>query len=66
MMGMEDHQLSAYNPTWKHEVCFDVMNEKSVVTVQIFDRSVEEECFLGLTEIRPKLVNGHTVDQWFK
>lgn len=75
--------LSAYNPTWKHEVFLyvpatslppiapddridsDVMNEKSVVQVQIFDRSIEEEMFLGLTEIRPKLVNGHTVDQWF-
>lgn len=66
VMMTTDDQLSAYNPTWKHEVCFDVMNEKSVITVQIFDRSVEEECFLGLTEIRPKLVNGHTVDQWFK
>lgn len=45
--------------------CSDVMNEKSVVQVQIFDRAIEEEMFLGLTEIRPKLVNGHTVDQWF-
>ncbi|KAK4704769.1 serine/threonine protein kinase SCH9, partial [Phenoliferia sp. Uapishka_3] len=58
-------ELSAYSPTWKHEVTFDVMNEKSVVQVQIFDRSVEEEMFLGMTEIRPRLVNGHTVDQWF-
>lgn len=41
------------------------MNEKSVIQVQIFDRSVEEEMFLGMTEIRPRLVNGHTVDQWF-
>lgn len=41
------------------------MNERSVIQVQIFDRSVEEEMFLGMTEIRPKLVNGHTVDQWF-
>ncbi|KAK4054580.1 Serine/threonine-protein kinase [Microbotryomycetes sp. JL201] len=55
----------AYNPTWKHEVVFDVMNEKSVIQVQIYDRSVEDEMFLGLTEVRPKLVNGYTVDQWF-
>ncbi|KAM0791235.1 hypothetical protein ACM66B_005715 [Microbotryomycetes sp. NB124-2] len=55
----------AYNPTWKHEVIFDVMNEKSVIQVQIYDRSVEDEMFLGLTEVRPKLVNGYTVDQWF-
>lgn len=41
------------------------MNEKSVIQVQIFDRSVEEEVFLGMTEIRPRLVHGHTVDQWF-
>ncbi|KAI5480751.1 AGC/Akt protein kinase [Pseudohyphozyma bogoriensis] len=57
--------LSAYNPTWKHEVFFDVMNERSVVQVCIYDRSIEEECFLGMTEIRPKLVNNHVVDQWF-
>ncbi|KAK4051080.1 Serine/threonine-protein kinase [Microbotryomycetes sp. JL221] len=55
----------AYNPTWKHEVVFDVMNEKSVIQVQIYDRSVEDEMFLGLTEIKPKLVNGYMIDQWF-
>lgn len=41
------------------------MHEKSLLQFQIFDRSVEEEMFLGMVEIRPKLVNGHTVDQWF-
>lgn len=41
------------------------MSEKSLLQFQIFDRSVEEEMFLGMVEIRPKLVNGHTVDQWF-
>ncbi|GAA6060492.1 hypothetical protein JCM10212_007123 [Sporobolomyces blumeae] len=55
----------AYNPTWKHEVHFDVMNEKSPLQVQIYDRSIEEECFLGFAEVRPRLVNQHTVDQWF-
>lgn len=43
----------------------DVMNEKSVLQVQIYDRSIEEEMFLGMCEIRPRLVNNHTVDQWF-
>lgn len=43
----------------------DVMNEKSVLQVQIYDRSIEEEMFLGVCEIRPRLVNNHTVDQWF-
>ncbi|GAA6020250.1 hypothetical protein JCM11491_003864 [Sporobolomyces phaffii] len=55
----------AYNPTWKHEVYFDVMNEKSPLVLQIYDRSIEEECFLGFAEIRPRLVNNHTIDQWF-
>lgn len=41
------------------------MGEHSLVQIQIYDRSVEEEMFLGWTEIRPRLVNGHTVDQWF-
>lgn len=43
----------------------DVMNEKSPLVLQIYDRSIEEECFLGLAELRPKLVNNHTIDQWF-
>ncbi|GAA5921780.1 hypothetical protein JCM3775_001817 [Rhodotorula graminis] len=64
ILGVGDDSM-AYNPTWKHEVQFDVMNEKSVLQVQIYDRSIEEECFLGQCEIRPKLVNNHTVDQWF-
>ncbi|GAA5854220.1 hypothetical protein JCM8547_001739 [Rhodosporidiobolus lusitaniae] len=64
ILGNADDDM-AYNPTWKHEVQFDVMNEKSVLQVQIYDRSIEEEMFLGFTEIRPKLVNNHTVDQWF-
>lgn len=42
------------------------MNEKSALHIEIYDRSVEEEMFLGLVELRPKLVNGYTVDQWFK
>ncbi|GAA5843427.1 hypothetical protein JCM11251_002475 [Rhodosporidiobolus azoricus] len=41
------------------------MNEKSVLQVQIYDRSIEEEMFLGYCEVRPKLVNNHVVDQWF-
>ncbi|BGP02319.1 AGC/Akt protein kinase [Rhodotorula toruloides ATCC 204091] len=64
ILGAADDQM-AYNPTWKHEVTFDVMNEKSVLQVQIYDRSIEEEMFLGVCEIRPRLVNNHTVDQWF-
>ncbi|GAA6028306.1 hypothetical protein JCM8097_006967 [Rhodosporidiobolus ruineniae] len=64
ILGGADADM-AYNPTWKHEVFFDVMNEKSVLQVQIYDRSIEEEMFLGITEIRPKLVNNHIVDQWF-
>lgn len=41
------------------------MNEKSPLVLQIYDRSIEEECFLGFAELRPKLVNNHTIDQWF-
>ncbi|GAA5940927.1 uncharacterized protein JCM15063_000922 [Sporobolomyces koalae] len=64
MLGNADAEM-AYNPTWKHEVYFDVMNEKSPLVLQIYDRSIEEECFLGFAELRPKLVNNHTIDQWF-
>lgn len=41
------------------------MNDKSVLQVQIYDRSIEEEVFLGFCEMRPRLVNRHTIDQWF-
>lgn len=41
------------------------MNERSPLVLQIYDRSIEEECFLGFAELRPKLVNNHTIDQWF-
>lgn len=64
MLGAPDDSM-AYNPTWKHEVTFDVMNDKSVLQVQIYDRSIEEEVFLGFCEMRPRLVNRHTIDQWF-
>ncbi|GAA5975752.1 hypothetical protein JCM11641_005862 [Rhodosporidiobolus odoratus] len=64
ILGAPDDDM-AYNPTWKHEAQFDVMNEKSVMQVQIYDRSIEEEMFLGFCEMRPKLANNHTVDQWF-
>lgn len=46
----------------------DVISETSPpLTFQIFDRldSIEEEAFLGMVEIRPRLVNGLLVDQWF-
>ncbi|GAA5863291.1 hypothetical protein JCM3774_000844 [Rhodotorula dairenensis] len=64
ILGGPDDSM-AYNPTWKHEVTFDVMNDKSVLQVQIYDRSIEEEVFLGFCEMRPRLVNRHTIDQWF-
>ncbi|GJN90776.1 hypothetical protein Rhopal_003790-T1 [Rhodotorula paludigena] len=65
MPGYEEDAQMAHNPTWKHEAAFDVMNEKSVLQLAIYDRSIEEECFLGFCEIRPKLVNNYTADQWF-
>ncbi|KAF9263639.1 kinase-like protein [Marasmius fiardii PR-910] len=59
-------RLSAHNPVWKHEVSFDVTNENSVVTFNVYDRSVSDPGFLGRLEIKPILVHDHTVDQWYK
>ncbi|RDB23235.1 Serine/threonine-protein kinase sck1 [Hypsizygus marmoreus] len=59
-------RLSAHNPVWKHEVSFDVTSEESLITFNVYDRSVEDQGFLGTVQIKPILVHDHTVDQWYK
>lgn len=44
----------------------DVTSDQSVLTFNIYDRAVEDQGFLGRHEIKPLLVNDHTVDQWYK
>ncbi|KIL68341.1 hypothetical protein M378DRAFT_72522 [Amanita muscaria Koide BX008] len=58
--------LSPHNPMWKHEVSFDVTSENSLITFNVYDRSVPDLGFLGNVQIRPVLVHDHTVDQWYK
>ncbi|KAG5646426.1 hypothetical protein DXG03_003476 [Asterophora parasitica] len=60
------NRLSAHNPVWKHEVSFDVTSEESLITFNVYDRSVEDQGFLGTVQVRPILVHDHTVDQWYK
>ncbi|KAG7097269.1 hypothetical protein E1B28_004635 [Marasmius oreades] len=59
-------RLSVHNPVWKHEVSFDVTNEDSVITFNVYDRSASDPGFLGMLNIKPVLVHEHTVDQWYK
>ncbi|KAG6855070.1 hypothetical protein C0991_005999 [Blastosporella zonata] len=59
-------RLSAHNPVWKHEVSFDVTSEESLITLNVYDRSVEDQGFLGTLQVKPVLVHDHAVDQWYK
>ncbi|KAG5654477.1 hypothetical protein H0H81_001976 [Sphagnurus paluster] len=59
-------RLSAHNPVWKHEVSFDVTSEDSLITFNVYDRSIEDQGFLGTVQVKPILVHDHTVDQWYK
>ncbi|KAK7060323.1 Serine/threonine-protein kinase [Paramarasmius palmivorus] len=59
-------RLSAHNPVWKHEVSFDVTSPSSLITFNVYDRSVPDTGFLGMLQIKPVLIHDHTVDQWYK
>jgi serine/threonine protein kinase len=59
-------RLSAHNPVWKHQVSFDVTSEDSLVSFNVYDRSTEDQGFLGTFQLKPVLVHDHTVDQWYK
>ncbi|KAF9057362.1 kinase-like domain-containing protein [Panaeolus papilionaceus] len=59
-------RISPHNPVWKHEVSFDVTNEDSVITLNLYDRAAQDQGFLGTVQIKPVLIHDHTVDQWYK
>ncbi|PFH52697.1 hypothetical protein AMATHDRAFT_139750 [Amanita thiersii Skay4041] len=59
-------KISPHNPVWKHEVSFDVTSEESLITFNVYDRSVSDLGFLGTVQIKPVLVHDHTIDQWYK
>lgn len=44
----------------------DVTSEESLITFNVYDRSVEDQGFLGTVQIKPILIHDHTVDQWYK
>lgn len=79
--GLLGGRLSAHNPVWKHEVtlyvlslafnCYsylssDVTSEDSLITLNVYDRAVSDQGFLGTVQIKPLLIHDHTVDQWYK
>jgi len=54
-----------HNPVWKHEVTFDVTHENCPIYISVYDREGEEEGFVGMREIRPRLVHKLKSDQWY-
>ncbi|KAF7789380.1 hypothetical protein EIP86_000324 [Pleurotus ostreatoroseus] len=64
--GMFGLRISAHNPVWKHEVTFDVTEDDSVITLNVYDRATNDLGFLGTVQIKPVLVNDHTIDHWYK
>ncbi|KAF8916764.1 kinase-like domain-containing protein [Mucidula mucida] len=59
-------RVSATNPVWKHEVSFDVTSESSLITFNVYDRTVQDLGFLGSVQIKPVLIHDQSVDQWYK
>ncbi|KIM25943.1 hypothetical protein M408DRAFT_25836 [Serendipita vermifera MAFF 305830] len=58
---------NAANPVWKHQVSFDVTSERSILSLDIYDRKYEGvEGYLGTVEIKPALVHDRPVDVWHK
>jgi hypothetical protein len=43
-----------------------VTSEESTIAFNVYDRSQEEQPYLGTVQYKPILVHDHTVDQWFK
>ncbi len=56
---------SAYNPVWKHEVKFDVTHENQAIFISVYDRHAEDEGFLGMRQIKPRLFHKMSSDQWY-
>ncbi len=54
-----------HNPVWKHEVTFDVTQDSQPIYISVYDRHSEDEGFLGMREIKPKLVHKMMSDQWY-
>ena len=44
----------------------DVTSDQSVITLNVYDRTEDEQIFLGMVEIKPVLKHDHTVDHWYK
>lgn len=63
--GSSGAQSASRNPVWKHQVTFDVTQERQPIYISVYDRSAEEEGFLGQKTITPRLVHKMSTDQWY-
>ncbi|KAK0562912.1 Serine/threonine-protein kinase [Tilletia horrida] len=56
------------NPVWKHEVTFDVTQEKCPIFISVYDRNADgesEQGFLGSRVLRSRLLNQMSTDEWY-
>lgn len=53
------------HPVWKHEVKFDVTHENQSIFISVYDRHAEDEGFLGMRLIKPRLFHKMSSDQWY-
>ncbi|KDN49588.1 kinase-like protein [Tilletiaria anomala UBC 951] len=56
---------SPSHPVWKHEVKFDVTHENQGIFISVYDRHAEDEGFLGMRLIKPRLFHKMSSDQWY-
>lgn len=42
------------------------MSDHSGLTFDVYDRTLDDNSFLGCIEMNPVLIHDHTVDQWLK
>lgn len=54
-----------HNPVWKHQVTFDVTQDSQPIYISVYDRHSEDEGFLGMRQIKPRLVHKMMSDQWY-
>ncbi|KAG4304374.1 hypothetical protein PORY_002084 [Pneumocystis oryctolagi] len=53
------------NPFWMHQVVFDVIDLKSNIDINIYDRKNQEN-FLGHVQIKPNFIHKKVTKDWYK
>ncbi|CCJ28820.1 unnamed protein product [Pneumocystis jirovecii] len=56
---------TANNPFWMHQVIFDVIDLKSSIDINVYDRK-NQECFLGHVHVKPIFIHKKVTKHWYK